>query len=54
MYPHLENFFQAIKGQATLTCPADVAYATEVAALKTVEAIAARKTLEFVEDEFSV
>lgn len=43
--PHLENFVNAIRGQAKLNCPADVAYRSQVAALKAVEAVKAKQTL---------
>lgn len=53
-YPHLKNFFDSIRGEAKLTCPADVAFASEVVAHKTAEAAAAQKTLTFAPDDFSV
>ena len=44
--PHLENFFNAIRGKAKLNCPADEAFRSEYVIHKANEAIAARKTLE--------
>jgi predicted dehydrogenase len=44
--PHLENFFNAIRGTAKLNCPADEAFRSEYVIHKANEAIAARKTLE--------
>ena len=52
--PHLENFFDAIRGTAQLNCPADVAFRTEVIVRKTYEALAAQKLLTFTPDEFNV
>ena len=40
--PHLQNFFDAVRGKATLNCPAEVAYETAVAVLKVNEAIEAK------------
>ena len=39
--PHLENFFNAIRGQGTLNCPADEAFRSEYVIHKANEAIAA-------------
>jgi predicted dehydrogenase len=44
--PHLENFFNAIRGTAKLNCPADEAFTTEYVIHKANEAIVARKTIE--------
>ncbi len=41
--PHLENFFGAIRGEATLTCPGEEGFKTCVAILKTNDAMAAGK-----------
>ncbi len=49
--PHLENFFNAIRGTAKLNCPADEAFASEYVIHKANEAIAARKILEISEEE---
>ena len=40
--PHLQNFFDAVRGKAKLNCPAEVAYETAVAVLKVNEAIEAK------------
>lgn len=50
--PHLENFFDAIRDGAQLTCPADQAFATAVTVLGVNEAVAARKMLEFKPEDF--
>jgi len=52
--PHLENFFDAIRGKAKLNCPAEVAYETAVTVLKVNEAIKAGRRLEFEPQEFTV
>jgi hypothetical protein len=44
--PHLENFFDAIRGKTKLNCPADEAFKSEYVIHKANEAIAARKTIE--------
>jgi hypothetical protein len=44
--PHLENFFNSIRGQAKLNCPADEAFASEYVIHKANEAIGARKLIE--------
>lgn len=51
---HLANFFDAVRGKGKLNCPADVAYETAVMCLKANEAVEARKTLEFTEEDFKV
>jgi len=50
--PHLENFFDAVRGKARLTCPADDAFRTEVVIHKVNEAVEAKKMLLFTPDEF--
>ncbi|MCU0917083.1 MAG: Gfo/Idh/MocA family oxidoreductase [Planctomycetes bacterium] len=52
--PHLENFFDALRGQAKLTCPPEVGYETAVTVLKVNEAAAAGRRLEFQPQEFVV
>jgi predicted dehydrogenase len=49
--PHLENFFNAVRGKAKLNCPADEAFSSEYVIHKANEAIAARKTLELSPQE---
>ena len=43
--PHLENFFKAVRGEAKLNCPADEAFASEMAVFKACEAVDAQRTL---------
>jgi predicted dehydrogenase len=50
--PHLENFFDALRGRAKLNCPAEVGYETVVTVLKINEAVAAGRRLEFKPAEF--
>jgi predicted dehydrogenase len=52
--PHLENFFDAIRRKAKLTCPAEVGYETAVTVLKVNEAVEAARRLEFKPDEFKI
>ena len=52
--PHLENFFDAVRGKAELNCPAQVGYETAVSVLKVNDAIAAGKKLEFSAADFAV
>jgi predicted dehydrogenase len=50
--PHLQNFFDAIRGKAKLNCPGETAYAATVAALKMNDAVVADHTLAFEPEEF--
>ena len=52
--PHLENFFNAVRGREKLNCPAEVGYETAVCVLKVNEAIEAGRRLEFNPAEFAV
>jgi hypothetical protein len=52
--PHLQNFFDAVRGKATLNCPAEVAYESAVAVLKVNEAIEANARLAFRPEDFKV
>ncbi len=52
--PHLQNFFDAVRGKATLNCPAEVAYESAVAVLKVNEAIEANTRLAFRPEDFKV
>ena len=49
--PHLENFFNAIRGTAKLNCPADEAFSSEYVIHKANDAIAARRTLDITPAE---
>jgi hypothetical protein len=50
--PHLENFFDTIRGKATLNCPGEVALASAATILKVNEAVAAQKMLAFAPEDF--
>jgi len=52
--PHLENFFNSIRGQAKLNCNAVVGYETAATVLKVNEAIEAQRRLEFKPEELRV
>ena len=52
--PHLQNFFDAVRGKAKLNCPAEVAYETAVAVLKVNEAVEAGSRLSFKPEEFKI
>ena len=50
--PHLENFFDAIRGKAKLNCPAEVGYETAATVLKVNDAVEAARRLEYKPEEF--
>jgi hypothetical protein len=50
--PHLENFFNAIRGKEKLNCPAEVGYETAATVLKVNDAVEAGCKLEFKPEEF--
>ncbi len=52
--PHLENFFDAIRGKTKLNCPAEIGYETAVTVLKVNEAVEAGRRLDFKPEEFTV
>jgi hypothetical protein len=52
--PHLENFFNAIRGKEKLNCPVEVGYETAVAVLKVNEAIQAKREVKFNPSEFII
>jgi predicted dehydrogenase len=52
--PHLQNFFDTIRGTAELSCPAEVGYETAVTVLKVNEAIDAKQRLAFRPEDFRV
>ena len=52
--PHLENFFNAIRGTAKLNCPADEAYRSEYVIHKANEAVVAKKTIPITTEETEV
>jgi predicted dehydrogenase len=52
--PHLENFFNAIRGTAKLNCPAEVGFETAVTVLKVNEAIETGQKMAFRPEDFKV
>jgi predicted dehydrogenase len=52
--PHLENFFNAIRGKEKLNCTADVGYETAVTVLKVNEAVELGRKITFEPQEFKV
>jgi predicted dehydrogenase len=52
--PHLQNFFDAVRGKATLNCPSEDAYQTAVTVLKVNEAIEAKSRLSFTPEDFKI
>ncbi|MEM9444361.1 MAG: Gfo/Idh/MocA family oxidoreductase [Verrucomicrobiota bacterium] len=49
---HLENFFDSVRGETALNCPADKAFASSVMILAANEAVGAQKMLKFEPSEF--
>ncbi|HSP90364.1 MAG TPA: Gfo/Idh/MocA family oxidoreductase [Vicinamibacterales bacterium] len=52
--PHLQNFFDAVRGKASLNCPPEVGYESAVSVLKVNEAIEAKSRLSFKPEDFHV
>lgn len=52
--PHLENFFNTIRGTDTLNCTVDHGYETAVTVLKVNEAVKAKRELKYRESEFKI
>lgn len=52
--PHLENFFDSVRGKTKLNCPAEIGYETAVAVLKVNQAVEAACRLEFKAGDFKV
>ena len=50
--PHLENFFNAVRGNGQLNCPAEVGYESAVSVLKVNEAVEKACKLDFTPEEF--
>jgi hypothetical protein len=49
--PHLENFFNAIRGKTKLNCPGDEAFRSEFVIHKANEAVSAQKRIEITPQE---
>ena len=52
--PHLENFFDAIRGKAELNCPVEVGYETAVAVLKVNKAVETGRKIKYSPNEFKI
>jgi predicted dehydrogenase len=52
--PHLENFFNAIRGSEKLNCPPELGYETAVTVLKVNDAVEKARKLHFNKNEFVV
>ena len=52
--PHLENFFNTIRGNDMLNCPAEIGYETAVTVLKVNQAVRTGRKLWFKKNEFKV
>jgi len=52
--PHLQNFFDAVRGKAKLNCPPEVAYESAVAVLRVNDAIEAKSRLPFRPEDFKI
>ncbi len=52
--PHLQNFFDAVRGKGKLNCPAEVGYESAASVLKVNEAIEAKSRLAFRPEDFHV
>jgi predicted dehydrogenase len=52
--PHLQNFFDTVRGKSKLNCPSEVAYETAVAVLKVNEAIEAKSRVSFAPEDFKI
>jgi len=52
--PHLENFFNAVRGTEKLNCPAETGYETAVTVLKVNEAVRSGRKLKFYKNEFKI
>ena len=52
--PHLQNFFNAVRGKGKLNCPAEVGYESAVSVLKVNEAIEAKSRVSFKPEDFHI
>jgi predicted dehydrogenase len=54
LLPHLENFIDAVRGNAKLSCPGEVGYATLVQIAKVYEALNTGKRVTFKKEDFQI
>lgn len=52
--PHLDNFFNTVRGNDTLNCPGEIGYETAVAVLKVNDAVEAGRKIKFNAKEFHI
>ena len=52
--PHLKNFFDTIRGKATLNCPGQLAYQTAATVLAINEAVKSEKKIKFTKKDFEI
>ncbi len=52
--PHLQNFFNAVRGKEKLNCPGEIGYETAVAVLKVNDAVRTQQIQKFGPNEFHV
>ena len=52
--PHLQNFFDTVRGKANLTCSPEIAYESAVAVLRVNDAIEAKARLSFKPEDFRI
>jgi len=52
--PHLENFFNAVRGLEPLNCPGEIGYETAVTVLKVNEAVETGQRVQFKPGEFHI
>ncbi len=52
--PHLENFFNSVRGYEKLNCPPEIGYETAVTVLKVNEAVEAGRRLTYNPNEFKI
>jgi len=52
--PHLENFFDAVRGRSKLTCPGEIGFETAVTVLKVNEAVEAKRAVAFSPSDFEI
>jgi hypothetical protein len=52
--PHVQNFFDAVRGKAKLNCPAEIGYESAVSVLKVNEAIEAKSRVSFKPEDFHI
>lgn len=52
--PHLQNFFDAVRGRGTLNCPPEIGYESAVSVLKVNDAIESKSLVTFSPGDFHV